>query len=459
MIEYSDYFYFDLAEINITHFYIYFVFALLVASYLIFKSNSKHKVELFFISFYLLTGNLNNLLILKIPGLSLFEIQPIRLIYLLLGFLLLRKTFFSKNGQGISFKNTLPWYELALIGFLIFQTLSIVVNIFPTGLKVILDGFAFLIIIKGVGIMKDKASYALIGKSIIICAVITSIVAIIQLVIDPFFMRIGSARDAFGDVLRSNGIFSQEYHHSYYLIIAIAWVLTTVKKEVYKILLVTLFSFGVITSFMRMSWLVLALVLVTYFVYVRKTAIEKLMVLGLSMLALGLSVSIFYYQDIMNSALVKERLSDDIDGRKGYYTMVFNNYQKKPILGYGDRNNEVYYTGMLSITRNRDRAEGTVGGIHNGFLAVLFYYGIPALIFFTLFTVLSVVFHSQYIRMDDYFVIPFLSGIIFLVGNLTNSLVLLSDPGIIYAIHIGIGIGYMKLAKNQPKPLEPATGS
>jgi len=459
MIEYSDYFYFDLAEINIMHFYIYFVFAALIAGYLIFKSDSKHKIELFFISFYLLTGNLNDLLILKIPGLSLFEIQPIRLIYLLLGFLLLRKTIFSKNGQGIRIKNTIPWYEVALIGFLIFQALSIAVNIFPTGLKVILDGFAFLIIIKGLGIMTDKASYTIIGKSIIICAIITSVVAIIQLVVDPFFMRIGSARDAFGDVLRSNGIFSQEYHHSYFLIIAIAWVLTTVKKEVLKILLVALFSFGVVTSFMRMSWLILALVLVTYFVHVRKIAIEKLMVLGLSMLALGLSVSIFYYQDIMNSKLVKERLSDDIDGRKGYYSMVFNNYQKKPILGYGDRNNEVYYNGMLSVTRNRDRAEGTVGGIHNGYLAVLFYYGIPALIFFSLFNISSVVFHSQYIRADDYFVIPFLSGIIFMVGNLTNSLVILSDPGVIYAIHIGIGIGYSKLAKKPLELEEPNTGS
>ena len=459
MIDYSDYFYFDLAEINIIHFYIYFVFATAVGGFLTFKSDSKHKIELFFLSFYLLTGNLNDLLILKIPGLSLFEIQPLRLIYLLLGFLFLRKTFFSKNGPSISFKKTIPWYEITLIGFLIFQTLSIVVNIFPTGLKVLIDGFAFLIIIKGLGIMEDKASYQLIGKSIIICAIITSIVAIVQLAFDPYFMRIGSARAAFGNVLRSNGIFSQEYHHSYFLIIAIAWVLSTVKKDTIKILLVVLFSFGVITSFMRMSWLILALVLVTYFVYVRKTAIEKLIVLGLSMLALGLSVSIFYYEDIMNSKLVKERLSDDIDGRKGYYTMVFNNYQKKPILGYGDRNNEVYYNGMLSITRNRDRAEGTVGGIHNGYLAVLFYYGIPALLCYSLFAILSVLYHSQYIRTEGYFVIPFLSGIIYMVGNLTNSLTLLSDPGTIYAIHIGIGLGYKKLAEQTMHQKEPNINS
>lgn len=438
----KKHFYFDFAKVTIEYFYIYFVIAILIAGYLTYKSASKHKIPLFFMSFYLLTGNLHYLLIIKIPG---FDIQPLRLVYLLLAYELVKKTFFSKNFQSISSKNTTPLYQIALVGYLIFMAISVMVNVFPAKVGVIIDGIAFILIIKGVGILADRAFYSLIGKCIIIAAVFSSIVSILQLVYDPYFMRIGSPRTAFGDVLRSNGLFSQEYNNSYFLIIAIIWVLTVVKKELDKIGLVVLFSIGVLCSFMRMSWLILALVLITYLIYVRKTAIEKLLLAGLIIFAIGITTSITYYQEIMNSKLVKERLSDGIDSRKGYYKMVLDNFGNRPLVGYGDRNNEVYYSNMLAVTGSRVRASGAEGGIHNGYLEVLFYYGLPALVFFVLYMILSVIYHASFIRENTFFTIPFLIGIIVLVGNFTNSFPLLSYPSTLYAIHIGIGIGYKKL--------------
>ena len=449
MNEYSEYFKWN--EVQLQHFYIYFVFAAFAAFYLIVKSNSKYKFELFFLSFYLLTGNINQLLTIKIPGFDFFEIQPIRFIYLLLSFFIIRKTLFSRKRLELTLKKKIPWFETMLFAYVILLTLSVLVNIsnigVPEGLKTILDAVAFLVLIVALRIMADKPSYNVIGKSIIIGAVVSSAVSIFQLFIDPYFLRIGDNRGAFGTLLRSNGIFSTEYFNSYYLIIAIIWTFISVKNNVLKILLVTLFSLGVISSFQRMSWIILALVIITYFTYIKKVAIEKMLLTGLTCLAILLSFSIFYYQDIMNSSLVKERLSDSVDGRKGYYSMVLDNIGKKPILGYGNLKNEVYYVNLLRITGDRERATAEDGDLHSGYFSALFLYGIPAFVCFVLFVILSVSYYSKAYKKNIYFIVPLLVSIIYMLGNLTNTFLFLKYLSVLYAIHIGIGMGINKISE------------
>ena len=431
---------FNWPNVQLEHFYAYFVIAAIIGFFLVYKSESKYKIELFFISFYLLTGSYNFLLIFKIPGISFFEIQPLRFVYLTLLVVLIKKTFFGNQRQKTSKTNTIPWFEVALIAYVIFMSISVILNIFPRGVKTILDSIAFIIIVKGLATMADKPSYTVIGKSIIIAAVFSSIISLIQLV-DKYFLRIGWDRHAFGDVIRSNGIFSTEYYNGYFLLVAVAWVLVSVKNKTLKVGLVALFSLGVVSTFMRMSWLILAIILLIYLIYIRRTTIEKIILMALSGLTLLLSISIFYYQDIMNSDMVKERLTADVDYRKGYYAMVLDNFGDKPFFGYGDRQNDVYYESMMRITRDRKRAEGTTGGIHNGFLSVMFLYGIPAVISFTLFIILSIVYYSQSLRKDSFFVIPFLVSIIYCVSNFTNSFLFLSYISVLFAIHIGIGMG------------------
>ena len=355
----------------------------------------------------------------------------------------------SRGKLQLTLTKTIPYFEVALFAYVILLVVSVLVNFshigVAEGLKTILDALTFLVLIIALRLMADKASYDLIGKTIIIGAVASSIVSLLQLSIDPYFLRIGDARLAFGDVLRSNGIFSTEYFNSYYLIIAIAWTLISVKNNQLKIVLICLFSLGVLSSFQRMSWIILILVLFTYLVFIKKVAIEKLLLVGLSSLALVLSLSIFYYQDIMNSSLVKERLSDSIDGRKGYYSMVLDNIGKKPLFGYGDLKNEVYYVNMLRITGDRDRATATTGDLHSGYFSALFLYGIPAFICFTLFVLLAVFYYSRSFNDNLYFVIPFLVSILYLIGNLTNTFLFLKYISVLYAIHIGIGMGINKI--------------
>ncbi len=408
---------------------------------MVFKSNSKYKIELFFISFYVLTGNINDLLTVKIPGFSLFEIQPIRFIYLMLLFFIVRKTWFSKERFELAFKKKIPWFVVFLFVFVMLLIISVLVNSAWKGPTVIVDAIAFVIIMMALRQMADKASYDLIGKSIIIGAVVSSVLSFVQLLVEPFFLRIGGDRLAYDGILRSNGLFSGEYNNAYFLIIAITWTLTTVKKRWLKMGLVCLFSLGVMTTFHRMSWIILALVILTYLIFIKKMALEKLALAGMSFSAIIISIFIFHYQDIMKSDLVKERLNDSVGGREGYYTMVLDNFDKRPLFGYGDFKNEVYYTNLLRITTDRKRATAETGGLHNGYLTTLFLYGIPALICFTLFVLFSVFYYARSYQENLYFVIPFLVSIIFMIGNLTNTFLFLSYLSVLFAIHIGIGMG------------------
>ena len=61
---------FNWPGVNLSYYYIYFLIAALIAGYLSFRSKSSFKFELFFLVFYLLTGNLNELLTISIPGFS-----------------------------------------------------------------------------------------------------------------------------------------------------------------------------------------------------------------------------------------------------------------------------------------------------------------------------------------------------------------------------------------------------
>ncbi|MCW5515671.1 O-antigen ligase family protein [Muriicola sp. Z0-33] len=435
---------------DVEYFLAYFIFAGILTSYLVFKSESKYKLEIFFIFFYLITGNINKLLTIKIPGFSLLEIQPLRIVYLLLFFLVIRKTILSRTPIKIKGYN-IPWFQVALFFYIIWLVIAVLVNspdmIMAEVLEKIIEAIAFLAIIYGLQLMADKPSYDLIGKAIIIGAVLSSIVSLVQLFVDPYFLRIGDDRGAFGSYIRSNGIFTTEYFNSYYLIIAITWVLTTLQNKYLKIALVCLFSIGVLTSFQRMSWIILAIILIVYFIYIERLAIEKMVLIGLSGLAILLSLSIFYYQDVKSSSLFKERISDSVDGRKGYYALVLDNIGEKPLFGYGDLTNDVYYNNMLRITGNRKRATAESGDLHSGYFSALFLYGVPAFISFMFFVSLSVIYYARLFKENNYFTIPLMVSVIYLIGNLTNTFLFLKYIAVLYAIHIGIGMGINKIRR------------
>lgn len=425
-------------------FYLYYAISFLISFYLIYKSNSENKIELFFLSFYLLTGNINRFLTIKIPGFSFFEIQPIRFLFLMCSFFLVRKILFSRTKISFAPNGKIPWFEVMLYAYFVLYAISQIANIsvigFPEIVVNLTDELPFLVVFLSLRLISTKDSSDVIGKSILAGATLSSIVCIIQATFDQFFLRVGTNRLAFGSLLRANGIFFQEHYNSYFLIIAIIWALTTLKNKQLKYILVCLFSIGVFLSFHRMSWLILIAALFIYIVFIEKVVFERLVLAGLSGLALLLIIFIVYNKDIMNSSLVKERLTDDVDGRKGYYTMVFENIHNKPLFGYGGSNNDVYYTYMLQITGSRGRADGSEGGIHSGYFTALFFSGIPVFLSFTLFAVLSALYYLRLCTKNFIFTLAFALAFAFAIGNLTNSLLLSKFVGILYAIHLGIAM-------------------
>ena len=220
MKEFPKYFEFMVTDGQLRNIYMYIVFAGALAFYLIRKSESKYKIELFFISFFLLTGNINSLLTIKIPGISFFEIQPERFIFLLLLFFIVRKSLFSKTKSNSRAIKKVPWFLVMLVAYIFLLIVSKLVNLseleVSEAFKTILESFAFLVIIAAFRLMADLPSYNVVGKSMIIGAVVSSLVSIVQLGYDSYFLRIGDYRPAFGNSIRSNGIFSTEYYNSYF---------------------------------------------------------------------------------------------------------------------------------------------------------------------------------------------------------------------------------------------------
>lgn len=430
---------------DVNYFYIYYILAAFIALYLILKGNTQHKAELFILAFYLLTGNSNDLLTFKIPGISFFEIQPLRLLFLVFSFFLLRKFLFDRKKVFVHHSATVPWFLIFLFLYVAIVIISQASYAGELGFsKVVIAAIEFvnfIIILYAVWIMTNKETVSIVNKAMIIGAIFTTLISFMQIGYDPLFMRVGDHREAFGDLLRANGLFSAENYNSYFLITTIGWVLIRTHNKFTKYALVALFTAGVLCTFHRMSYLILSIIFLIYFIKIEKLGIDRLAAAGLGGAIIILSVFIFYYSEIMNSAVVQERLSQDIGGRAGYYSMVFNHIGEKPVFGYGGKDNEVYYISMMKVTREMNRATGTTGGIHSGYLSSMFYYGIPAFICYTLFVILSLAYFGRLSTYHLFFAIPFIISLLYAIGNLTNTFLFSRYLAILYAIHIGLGMG------------------
>ena len=429
-------------------FYLYFVVMFGVAFRMVYKSESKNKPEMMLAAFFLLTGNINQLLTFKIPGVSFFEIQPDRLLFLTFSFFIFRKVGLE-NQRILTDKNgTMPWFKLILCIYVFMAVTSQFYNVSLIGFADTIVNSIYLInvlvVMFAFQLMASKENLRIIGRCLIIGAIITSLVSIFQLVVDPTFLHIGDNRIAFGTTLRSNGIFTTEYYNSYYMITALSWVLVTVDNKFKKYGLMLLFLIGVICSFQRMSWLIFILVTFIYFIKIEQVRLLRLVLGGLSGLAGILLIALLFHQEIMNSSFVKERMSESIAPRLGYYTMVYENIGKNPVFGFGTSQNDIYYYAMLRVTHSRERATGEEGGIHNGYLENMYYFGVPASFFFGMFIFLAVIFFAKTAMRHIWFAIPFLISFLYLVGNLTNALMFSTYIALLLAIHLGLGVGTKK---------------
>lgn len=83
----------------------------------------------------------------------------------------------------------------------------------------------------------------------------------------------------------------------------------------------------------------------------------------------------------------------------------------------------------------------------------MFYYGVPAFIFFTAFVLMALLYFGQLYRYHPFFAVPFLLGLLYVIGNLTNTLLFQQYMSIIYAIHLGLGLGFRYLMTSSEEEL------
>ena len=434
--------------------YIYFGLAAIIALYLVFKSKSEYKFELYFLAFYLLTGNINLMLTFRIPGISFFEIQPERFLLLIFLFLLTRRLVLVGLKKSTDATWSMPWFMIVLYLFVICVVVAQFTHLDELGFAEVvatwLQALILVVFVHTLSKISSKEAYSIIGGAIIIGAIFSSVISLIQMGVDTSFMRYGGSRIAFGDTYRANGLFTNEYFNSYFLIIAVIWTLVTVDQKKYKYLLVCLFCAGVFASFQRMSWIALFVVMAIYFIRIEKVDLSRALFIGLC--ALGIIVgSLFFTKDISESSMVKGRLADSSGGRLEYYGLVLNNIGDKPFFGYGGMENDVYYYNILRITRDLDRASGRTGDLHSGYFTAMFYFGIPAFLCFTSFILLAIFYFARLTKYHLFFVIPYLVSLVYALGNLTNNFLFYSKPlALLFAIHLGLGMGARHLPEYFP---------
>lgn len=438
-----------LPEMDSIYFYAFLGLIFFIALRLALKSQSKYKFELFFLAFFLMSGSISDLLTFKIPGVSFFEIQPDRFLFLLFSFFLLRNLLFQNKETPLPHGWNMPWFKIFLYGYILIVIASQIYHVNNNGLPELITNIVYalnaILLMYCIRIIMDEETFRIIGSALIIGAVIASTVSIIQFLMDPMFLRVGDQRLAFGTTLRSNGIFINEYLNAYFIITALAWVLITYKNGFLKYGLFLLFSIGVICAFQRMSWLILSIISLIYFTQIQKISFARLLSAGLIASAILLTVFLLYRADIMNSSLVTQRLSEPIDSRAGYYKTALSNVGKKPIFGFGGKNNDVYYYSMLLITESRERASGVAGDFHSGYFSTMFYHGLFAFLAFIGLVVTSIYYFGNLLKKHIIFSIPFLVALLYGVGNLTNTFLLPEYLSLLFVIHMGIGLKLKEL--------------
>lgn len=412
--------------------------------YAIWKSQGSFLTKLvaFIVCHYLVTGEYDYAYTIPAPG---FDFQPVRLMFFSFAFILFYDNFLTRKKSLDNGPPVFAWFEIFLFILVGYNIISQFFHIGELEFKDIIvtcmNQMYVLIIYLTMKKYASRELIRLVCLFMIVGAVIASLIGIAQMVMDPLFMRIGDYRIAYGTFLRANGSFTNEYFYAYFVITALTWTIIFVKKPLIKFPLMGLFILGTFISFQRMSWVVLTLVMALYVFKILKIRYEIMAFISIGAAIILISVVLIFSRDIMGSTLVKQRLSEKPEGRLGYWGMVINNIGKSPFTGYGSTKSKTYFEQMLKVTKSRVRATAAEGDLHSGYLSSMFYFGIPSFVFFVLFNISTILYFIKLIPRHQFFAIPFLLAVLYLVANGTNTLLFDKYISIPLAIHLGLGMG------------------
>jgi len=215
-----------------------------------------------------------------------------------------------------------------------------------------------------------------------------------------------------------------------------------IQKKNIKYVFIGLCLAGILFTFHRMSWFVLFFLINLIIIKMPKKGLYKIAPIGASTISFVILLLFLIFPnitDVKNSSFVQERLvSDTLKGRMAVYKFILADISKNWIIGYGSNKSDLYYLNMLSIS-GKDVALGEEGGIHNGFLEILFMRGLIALIAYVMFFVFT---FRNFLLLGGtkhfIFYIPLLETVKFSIANLTNSFPIGSVLGLLLALFLGI---------------------
>ena len=387
---------------NEIYFYIYIFVTFLIAIYLTLRNNPAHKYITFIIAYWLLAGSVLNTeyFIIDIKRLP-FDLHPRRVIFILFSIDLIlvwvggHKD--KKNKlQGPKFERYLVLYVFLSIIVTLIHTMGIV------GVKEAIVSatsiFAFLVIYLVLKRTSDRGMIRVFFKALLIVCTISSLIGICQFLFDPLFFRLGSERQAFSSFLRSNGVYHAEYIQSYFLLPGIILALFTIRTNLLKYTLIVLFLLGVILTFHRMSWIITILLFALYLIEVKKKNVWQMITVGIAVALVFLFSAMFFPRltEIERSSFVQDRfLADTMTERMSFYGLIFKNFSTSWLIGFGSGRSNVYYKIMSEAGMDEEWCRAERGGIHNLYLAIMFFKGVPVLIVFLMFIVYFIDHHHK----------------------------------------------------------------
>ena len=447
--------------------YLYLILSFGITVYLLNKHKPKNTLVTFLICLWVFVSDVANTpeFIIKIPG-APFELQPLRTLLLIFSAYLVIQGLLDKyrkrNVPRENISSVNPTYETYLWIYLIILLVTNVVHynlLGPAEFVIAVSAtLSFYVVYIAVKKTADSGTIRVIRDAIIIVAVISSVVAVIQLLVSSSFLRVlpTFSRPAFGGLLRSTGVFRDDYIHSYVVVIGLIWAIFTIPNGLKKTMIVGIMLVGILFAFMRMGYVVTFVFLVHYFyfMYQGNPKVKVLIVVG-SVIVFVLGLGWVVTSGVMESSVAQERMLDEgtaeIRGRLYLQAVESSIKSGKSILfGYGSPASPEYYDAIFKATNSRLWAAGDRGGWHNLYLEILFFNGFGAFIMFILFLYQATrYFYRMGTREDNLLLIPFYCIITFIIANLSLALPIYSNFGMLLGITFALALSQRKKQINE----------
>lgn len=369
------------------------------------------------------------LFVYKIPGLN-FDLQPNRVLFL---FLLAYILSGAALGRSYAYAPTTvvrrPFFEKYFYIYLIIVTIAIALNFSALSPRSIIATPLEIVTFITVYTAAKRYATALvlesILKAVVLLAVFSAFIAIMQFAVDPLFMRTGEAKAAFGDTLRAFGIFQFDGELGAFQIFSLVVVLTRY-SGVLRFVLVLLLVLSVFVTFHRLSYVTLFSCMLIYMVFFSKQKARAVLVL-LIPIVLVLSYDV-YKSTHGGAAGIEQRItSDTVSGRIEQYRVTLDAIQKNP-LGVGGYENPIYVNlmkahGMVKwVPDGPNHSHPEALEVHNGYLDVGIKYGMLGVFaFVALMVSMARYFWKRVSSQHRYSILPVFAALIWMMSNTTQT--------------------------------------